>query len=316
MPYEAEKGINSNRNVPSSCHYSTRNKSWTLGSLFFLSAVLVVFNNCQQTQAALIIEEVLNAPVSTRIVEPESLSAPFPTMVTIPSGTFQMGCYFKKQCRTDERPLHLVKIQRFYMSTTEITFAQWDACVAAGACSRPEDKGWGRNQRPVINVSWQDIQQDYLPWVNKMRTDNASRGDYRLPTEAEWEYAVRAGSKTRYSWGNNIFCSDALYGYGCGEQKKTAKVARYAANSFGLYDMHGNVWEWLEDCWHSNYNNAPKHGYPAWKEVNEGDCSRRLVRGGSWVDDARYLRSAFRFFYWPTLPSANIGFRIVQSYVP
>lgn len=295
MSNQAEKVITSQVIILSLSLYLKRKSDWTL---LLLWAVLGISSYCQQTLAA---------------------PASFPSMVKIPSGTFLMGCDLGKQCHADELPVHPVKIQRFYMSATEITFAQWGACVAARACRKPDDETWGRDQRPVINVSWKDIQQDYLPWINKIRTDNTSRGDYRLPTEAEWEYATRAGSKTQYSWGDNIQCSQALFGYSnyeCGKQEKTDLVAQYAPNSFGLYDMHGNVWEWVADCWHSTYQGAPANGYPAWEQANKGNCHRRIIRGGSWAENDGYLRSVFRNAYQPRGRFMHIGFRVVQSSVP
>ena len=217
------------------------------------------------------------------------------SMVSIPEGSFQMGCVSGLNCRDYEKPLHKVNINAFKLAVTEVTFEQWDACVAAEGCSHyPEDEGWGRGKRPVINVSWDDAQQ-YIKWLNA-----ASSGGYRLPTEAEWEYAARAGSTTKYSWGNSIDCSKARYSGGkestCYYRKHddsyrgTALVSSYPVNAFGLYDMHGNVWEWTQDCWNKSYSGAPRDG-SAWQS---GECKRRVVRGGSWFDNAVSLRAVFR----------------------
>ncbi|MGX5174010.1 SUMF1/EgtB/PvdO family nonheme iron enzyme [Aliikangiella sp. IMCC44653] len=228
-------------------------------------------------------------------------------MVSIPAGSFQMGCVSGQGCESDEKPVHTVSINAFKMSETEVTFAQWDACVAAKGCSyKPDDEGWGRGIRPVINVSYNDITQQFIPWLNKV-TGNT----YRLPTEAEWEYAARAGSSTQYSWGNSIGSGRANCD-GCGSQwdgSKTAPVKSFSANAFGLYDMHGNVWEWTQDCWHGSYNGAPSNG-SAW---TSGDCSPRVMRGGSWRQKPFYLRSANRSWYLATQRYNSHGFRLVQG---
>ena len=157
----------------------------------------------------------------------------------------------------------------FAVSKFEVTFEQWEACVAVGACAHVPDSGMGRNTQPVINVSWDDVQR-YVAWFSKM-----TGRPYRLLSEAEWEYAARAGTTTAYSWGgaideNNANCK------GCGSQwddRQTAPVGSFAPNAFGLYDMrNGNVWEWVEDCFHDNYEGAPKDGSP-W--IAQGDCKNR-----------------------------------------
>jgi formylglycine-generating enzyme required for sulfatase activity/serine/threonine protein kinase len=226
-------------------------------------------------------------------------------MLTIPSGSFVMG----SNESDDEKPIHHVDISPFKMGQTEVTFAQWDACVASGGCSyKPDDQGWGRGNRPVINVSYQHITQQFIPWLNE-----ASEQVFRLPSEAEWEYAARASSTAKYSWGNNINCSHARYGSDdsgdCGSDGKTAPVKSFPVNAFGLYDMHGNVWEWTEDCWNANYDGAPINGV-AW---NAGDCSSRVLRGGSWNFAAAYLRSTYRNRSLTTNRYDSLGFRLVQD---
>jgi formylglycine-generating enzyme required for sulfatase activity len=229
-------------------------------------------------------------------------------MVSIPAGSFQMGCVSGKDCSSDEKPVHRVSISAFKMSETEVTFANWDACVNAGGCShKPKDRGWGRGNRPVINVSHNDITQQFIPWLNK-----ATGKLFSLPSEAQWEYAARAGSTTKYSWGNNISCSQARYGnYSgvCGNDRKTVTVKSYRANKFGLYDMHGNVWEWTQDCWNGSYSGAPSNG-KAWQG---GDCTRRVLRGGSWFDGPGILRSANRVVGTATDRDSAVGFRLVQG---
>ncbi len=227
-----------------------------------------------------------------------------PVMVVIPSGSFKMG---SDDGDDDEQPIHRVAIKQFSMGQTEVTFKQWDACYDAGGCSyNPEDKGWGRGNRPVINVTWNDA-KEYITWLN-----NQTGKHYRLPSESEWEYAARSGSSKKYSWGNNIDCSQARYGFHsdeCGKQFSTDPVKSFASNKFKLYDMHGNVWEWVEDKWHDNYSGAPSKG-ESWIA---GSVSNRVMRGGSWYYFASGLRSANRFQYAPTSRDFNTGFRLAQD---
>jgi formylglycine-generating enzyme required for sulfatase activity/serine/threonine protein kinase len=232
------------------------------------------------------------------------LDIPLPTMVTIAGGRFQMG---SDKGENYEKPVHSVSVKTFKMSKSEITFAQWDACTDAGGCNyRPHDEGWGRGNRPVINVSYKDITEEFIPWLNQTTGDS-----YRLPTEAEWEYAARSGRTSRYSWGYTINCSQARYGYLSGECKKrqnTDRVNSFIANSFGLHDMHGNVWEWTQDCWNDSYSAAPNNG-EAW---SKGDCSQRVLRGGSWLSRPDALRSAYRFRNSTSVRNNDLGFRLAQ----
>ncbi|MEE2651427.1 MAG: formylglycine-generating enzyme family protein, partial [Pseudomonadota bacterium] len=210
----------------------------------------------------------------------------------------------------DEKPVHHVSISGFKMMAYEATFALWDACVQAGGCThRPDDEGWGRGNRPVINVSYNDITQQFIPWFNKTTGKR-----FRLPSEADWEYAARAGSTTKYSWGNSISCSKARYGDlsdECENQRSTDPVGSFSANRFGLYDMHGNVKEWTQDCWNDSYSGAPSNG-SAW---TRGDCGRRVLRGGSWFNASVHIRSANRFKIVAGARSyaTGFGFRLVQD---
>ena len=223
-----------------------------------------------------------------------------PIMVVIPSGSFQMGSTESD----DEQPVHAVNIKKFAMSQSEVTFDQWDACYNAGGCSHnPQDEGWGRGLRPVINVSWNDA-KEYVQWINRETSQN-----YRLPSEAEWAYAARARSTTKYSWGDSINCNLADYNDDKCNSKGTSPVNSYAKNKFGLYDMHGNVWEWVEDNWHDNYNYAPIDGSP-WIS---GGSSHHVLRGGSWYYDAPGLRSAFRDYSMPNRRDYNNGFRLARD---
>jgi formylglycine-generating enzyme required for sulfatase activity len=202
----------------------------------------------------------------------------------------------------DEGPQHRVTIARpFAVGKFEVTFAEWDACVAAGGCRHnPDDRGWGRGKRPVINVSWDDITREYLPWLSR-KTGKS----YRLLTEAEWEYAARAGATTPYTTGRTITKNQANF-----EAERTVEVGSYAANAFGLHDMHGNVWEWVQDCWNGSYSGAASNG----SARTAGDCSRRVVRGGSWVASPRFLRSAVRGGYTSIIRiDDNGGFRVART---
>ena len=209
-------------------------------------------------------------------------------LVYIPGGTFRMGD-LSGVGDSGELPVHSVTVSPFRMGKHEVTFSQWDACVADGGCSySPGDAGWGRGNRPVIRVSWDDIQA-FIVWLNAR-----AGGGYRLPTESEWEYATRAGSESLYSWGDEIGVNRANCD-GCGGQwdarDRTAPVGSFPANAWGLHDVHGNVWEWVEDCLNSNYEGAPING-SAWMS---GDCSRRVIRSGSWNTLPWDLRSSRRF---------------------
>ena len=224
----------------------------------------------------------------------------------IPAGSFRMGD-ISGGGDSDEKPVHRVRVKAFLLGKTEVTFTQWDACVAAGGCShKPDDNGWGRGNRPVMRVSWKDITEQYIPWLNK-----TTGKSYRLPTEAEWEYAARAGSESKYSWGNSIGRNKANCD-GCGsrwDDSKTAPVASFAANAFGLYDMHGNVWEWTQDCWNGSYRGAPTDG-SAWLS---GTCFLRVLRSGSWINRPSYLRSANRNNNTTGNRDYDYGFRLART---
>ena len=212
-------------------------------------------------------------------------------MVVIPAGTFQMGCVSEHACDDLEIPVHPVHpvtiSQPFALSRHEVTFDEYDRFAAATGRSRPDDAGWGRGTRPVINVSWDDAQA-YVSWLS---SETGAR--YRLPSEAEWEYAARAGTTTAYWWGNEIGSNHANCD-GCGSQwddEMTAPVGSFGANAWGLHDMHGNVSEWVEDCWHETYAGAPADG-SAW--TAGGDCGVRVSRGGSRINSPRNIRAASR----------------------
>lgn len=207
-----------------------------------------------------------------------------PEMVLIPPGSFMMGVPGSQQRRTIS--------QAFAVGKYEVTFAEWDACVAGGGCGkyRPDDQGWGRGRQPVINVSWEDAKQ-YVRWLSQ-KTGNS----YRLLTEVEWEYAARAGTTTAYSWGDAIGSGNANCN-GCGSQwdnKQPAPVGSFRANAFGLYDVHGNVCEKVEDC------------------VND-NCAMRVFRGGSWFYDPRSVSSAYRGSDHINNRDIDDGFRVART---
>ena len=224
-----------------------------------------------------------------------------PEMVVVPSGSFMMGSPDNEEGRyDDEGPRHRVTIPApFAVGRFEVTFSEWDACVSDGGCGdyRPEDRGWGRDLRPVIYVDWNDAQR-YVSWLSQ-KTGHG----YRLLNEAEWEYVARAGTTTRYHWGDD-YRSDRVADGG-----KTELVGRYASNRFGLHDVHGNVFEWVEDCWNGSYAGAPADGR-AWVS---GDCSDRVVRGGSWGSFPGFLRAASRSWYGAEGRDGSIGFRVVRT---
>jgi formylglycine-generating enzyme required for sulfatase activity len=215
-----------------------------------------------------------------------------PPMVVIPAGEFTMGSPPSDQAAEAQ---HRVTIAHpFAVSKFEITFSEWDACAADGGCGGywPDDQGWGRGNQPAINVSWENA-KSYVDWLSRK-----TGKPYRLLSESEWEYAARAGTTTRFSHGDTLSPSQANYdgsadGSGPSEvnRQRTMAVGSFPPNGFGLHDMHGNVAEWVEDCWHDDYTaTAPTDG-SAWVD---GNCNGRVVRGGSWEDSEVEHRSAAR----------------------
>jgi formylglycine-generating enzyme required for sulfatase activity len=249
-----------------------------------------------------------------------------PEMVAIPAGQFMMGTSAPggAPASSDESPQHGVTIAKpFALGRFEITLDDWKACVSDGGCStKPSDKGDER--RPVTKISWDDVERQYLPWLSR-KTGRA----YRLPTEAEWEYAARGGASApagqKFGFGNDesriceygnsadLSAKEARGGWiesSCKDGfAETAPVGSLKPNSLNLYDMHGNVWEWVQDCWNGNYQNAPSDG-SAW---TKGNCSLRVIRGGSWAAEVNGLRSADRGWNRPNAGSNTIGFRVARS---
>ena len=246
-----------------------------------------------------------------------------PPMVVVPSGRFVMGSPPDEPGRVDnEGPPHVVTIARaFAVGKYEITFDDWEACVTDRACARADDSGFGRGRRPVINVSYENV-AGYLAWLSEK-----TKKKYRLLTEAEWEYAARAGSDKSRFWGSsadlacqyaNVFnpATKAKYkdsdrqAFQCNDgYVETAPVGSFKPNRFGLYDMLGNVWEWVEDCWNASYSGAPTDG-SAW---NTGDCSRRGLRGGGWYYGPRNVRLAKRLKNAPAAHGHDLGFRVART---
>lgn len=223
-------------------------------------------------------------------------------MIYISEGIFQMG---SENGRVDEAPAHTVVVPAFKIMAHELTWEQYQPCIEDGVCTSGGDEGWGKGKRPVINVSWNEV-QTYIAWLN-----TKTGKYYRLPSEAEWEYAARAGSRDKYTWGNAIGRNQANCD-GCGsvwDNLKTAPIGSFKPNQFGLYDVHGNVWEWTQDCWNPSYQGAPNNGQ-AWQT---GKCDMRVLRGGSWGFEPESLRSASRIMFSASARYADFGFRLVED---
>jgi formylglycine-generating enzyme required for sulfatase activity len=228
-----------------------------------------------------------------------------PEMVIVPAGSFQMGnnkILFAK-------PIHTVVIAKpFAISRYEITFADYDRFALVTGRELPSDDGWGRGKRPVINVSWDDAVA-YSQWLSQM-----TGRSYRLPSEAEWEYAARAGTDSDYWWGNTIGNKHANC-EGCGsrwDNKQTAPVGSFMANPFGLYDTASNVFEWVQDIWYASYKQAPADG-SSLEQEDEGKYRFHVVRGGSWKHGAGELRSTYRNGSSAVNRFNFIGFRLAQD---
>jgi formylglycine-generating enzyme required for sulfatase activity len=232
-------------------------------------------------------------------------------MVVIPPGHFTMGATPAEHRRLGvpamfdrmESPRHRVTIKRAYaVGRFAVTFADWDACIADGGCAGyvPDDAGWGRGRRPVINVNWADA-QTYIAWLRKK-----TGKPYRLLSEAEWEYAARAGTRSSYYFGDSIDPTQANFGHHYGH---TLPVGSFAANRFGLYDMTGNAAQWVQDCHHDSYANAPTDG-SAWLT---GACLTRNVRGGAWSLHGWSVRVAQRIGDPPQMRNDHLGFRVARD---
>ncbi len=248
-----------------------------------------------------------------------------PLMAVVPAGTFMMGA--PESYLEYEHPVHLVTIAApFAVGVYEVTFAEWDACVADGGCAADDadpwslrDHGWGRGRRPVMNVTWEEA-KSYVEWLSGKTGES-----YRLLSESEWEYAARAGTQTTYSWGDEMgenqancrddpsYSSASWWGAGCGDQwSERAPVGSFPANAWGLHDMHGNVEEWVEDCWNGSYAGAPRDGR-AWLS---GDCGFRVYRGGSWYASPIRSRASSRGYWSADSGLWDVGFRVARTRAP
>lgn len=276
-------------------------------------------------------KQMVPTAVAPQAVEQPKRLAFEPEMVSIPAGTFTMGCVEKRdvvdgmddKCYDSEKPTHEVTLDAFQMAKTETTVAQYMACVDAGVCPQPQwqEKGSEYNIKtgtndaykklgsaltdhnyPIVGVSWNHA-NTYAKWLSE-KTNKS----YRLPTEAEWEYAARGGTDTAYPWGKAIGKGNANCGSDCGDAfEYTAPVGSFAANGYGLSDMHGNVWEWCED-WYGDYASSPVSN-----PKGAANGTYRVLRGGAWSSDARNVRSAYRDYDAPVDRDGSIGFRLVLS---
>lgn len=226
-----------------------------------------------------------------------------PALVALPPGSFTMG---SNAGDPSERPGHTVAIKEpFAIGKFEVTVEQWNACVGTGGCPALAGDANGSKTAPVRDLSWDDAQK-YVQWLSTI-----SGKRYRLPTEAEWEYAARAGTSSKFWWGEQMAkgkanCKD------CGEpwsQAAPANVGSFGANAFGLHDMTGSVWEWVSDCWHNSYKGAPSDNR-SWDEQN---CRVRVIRGGSWRDGAQYMPTTTRFKYDASVRFVQNGFRVARD---
>ncbi len=224
-----------------------------------------------------------------------------PEMVQIPAGMFQMG---SNDGEEDEKPVHMVSIKSFAMGKYEVTFAEYDKfCEATGRSKPNSSKDGERGYRPVINTSWEDAKA-YVKWLSEQ-----TGKDYHLPSESQWEYACRAGTSTPYWWGDDIRQNNANCD-GCGspwDNKQTALAVAFKPNPFGLYNMNGNVWEWVEDVYHKDYNGVP-NDENAWTSGQK--TNQRVLRGGSWSSKHLKLRCSYRGADNITSRYNNWGFRV------
>lgn len=230
-----------------------------------------------------------------------------PEMVVVAGGKFMMGSSTDDELgEKDEFPAHPEIIQKLAAGRFDVTFDEWQTCVNDDGCSAKKgltDEGWGRGRRPMLHVTWSDAKA-YAAWLSR-RTG----APYRLPTESEWEYLARAGTSTPYWTGDSIDSSEANFNSG---PQRTYPVGSYGANAFGLYDMVGNVWQWVEDCYVDTYTNAKQDG----SAYEQPGCLERDLRGGSWIDLPRYLRSAQRFKLLFSTSGDSMGFRVVRDVRP
>lgn len=268
-------------------------------------------------------------PTQTPVVVTPTREPYEPEMVEIPGGLFRMGD-LQEDGYSEEKPVHTVQIESFMLGKYEITFGQFTAFTQSSGYQTKIEQGKScyiyyhqTDGHPMVCISWHDVQA-YIRWLNQ-KTGKI----YRLPSESEWEYAARAGSKTKYHFDDNsdelcryanvldITAHKTYVNYGpiaeCNDgYLNTAPVGMFSANAFGLHDMHGNVWEWVQDCWHSDYKDAPSDG-SAWEKGNSADCDHRVVRGGDWYDTPKNVRSSGRGLNNPGNVGDDLGFRLARD---
>jgi formylglycine-generating enzyme required for sulfatase activity len=227
-----------------------------------------------------------------------------PSMLKIEGGDFTMGRRLALPDE-DDGPAHHVHLESFLIGATEVTFEEYDRFARATGRRFPRDFGWGRGQRPVVDVSWEDARA-YAQWLSR-RTGKR----YRLPSESEWEYAAAGGQTTFFWWGIQPGHGRAVC-FDCGTQwdnRSSAPVASFQPNPYGLYDTAGNVMEWVEDCYHPDYVGAPPNGNPRGRE----DCDLRVARGGAFNKPARSMHSTARHSLAPETRLNALGFRVARD---
>jgi formylglycine-generating enzyme required for sulfatase activity/class 3 adenylate cyclase len=251
----------------------------------------------------------VSAPAQVPLEMPKEGSSPtpaiapiaaqlMPEMVSIPGGTFAMG----SEDDPSEKPIHRVTIKPFAISKFPITVREWNACVAAKSCTYVPT---GKDDAPIANLSWADAQQ-FVEWLSK-----ATQKPFRLPSEAEWEYAARSGSRTKFWWGDQLQ-ADMANCKGCNQPydaSQPLKVGSFKPNPFGLCDMGGNIHQWVADCWHKNYQGAPSDG-SGWVD---NDCLSHVIRSGSWKNDPSYVRPSSRDHYDASVRYPTHGLRVAHS---
>jgi formylglycine-generating enzyme required for sulfatase activity len=226
-------------------------------------------------------------------------------MVRIPGGVFLMGSQSRLRADTDEKPIHTVRIKPFRLSRYEVTYEQYDLFARATRRQLPQDGGYGRGKNPVGNVSWEDAKA-FVEWL-RQTTGLA----FRLPSESEWEYVARSGSKDDFPWGDT-FDADLANGpdsSGKDQWSGPSPVGSFRANAFGVHDMIGNVWEWVQDCYRGDYVGAPVDGSADDRE----DCTNRIFRGGSFYSFTKYMRVSYRAADGSTKGNLTIGLRLAED---
>jgi formylglycine-generating enzyme required for sulfatase activity len=242
-----------------------------------------------------------------------------PEMVVVPAGSFTMGSTANEPERFDrEAEVRVWIAAPIAVSKYTVTFDEWDACVTDGGCNgyKPDDVGWGRTKHPVVDVNWDDAKA-YAAWLSYKTAKT-----YRLLSESEWEYVARAGTTTPFWWGSSITPLQANYdgsadpykgGGSKGEdRKRTVPVDSFEPNPWGIYNVHGNVWEWTGDCWNESNSGNPRDG----SSRTTGDCDRRVVRGGSWASEPPVLRAAYRAALYVDTRLGESGFRLARTLSP